>query len=98
MSMASSTRNLRSIEPAVGNQIVETVQAKFEKAFAFHQCGQIGQAEALYKEVLDVQPRHFNGLHLFGVCCMQTERLGLALDLIGKAIEVRPEQAAAYNH
>lgn len=74
------------------------VQAKFNEALTLHQRGQRAQAEVLYQQVLELQPQHSDALHFLGIISLQTERLQLAVELIGHAIEVNPQNAAAYNN
>ncbi len=45
-----------------------------------------------------MQPRHFDALHLLGVIAYQSGNSLLAAELIGKAIEIDPNSAAAYTN
>jgi predicted O-linked N-acetylglucosamine transferase (SPINDLY family) len=56
------------------------------KARALHQAGSLTEAEALYREILAVDPKHTDSLHLIGVIAYQRGRNELAVELIGKAI------------
>jgi hypothetical protein len=69
------------------------VQAKFEQALAFHQQGQLLQAQAVYEELLVIEPRNAKVLHLLGVIAAQTNEFQKAADLIGKAIAIDPFNA-----
>ena len=80
------------------NQLSEQVQAKFQQALGLHKRGQIGQAQVIYEEILRVQPKHFDSLHLLGVSAIQTGRLEYGIQLIGDAIKVNPNVASAYNN
>ncbi|HEY8099799.1 MAG TPA: tetratricopeptide repeat-containing glycosyltransferase family protein [Burkholderiaceae bacterium] len=77
---------------------MEPVHAKMQQAVALHQQGQLAQARILYEEVLNVQPRHFDALHYLGVIATQTNDHQGAVELIGKAIEINPDDATAYNN
>ena len=66
------------------------------QAVALHQNGQLTQAEALYEQVLALQPRNFDALQLSGVIAYQTDDPERAVALIGRAIEINPNDAAAY--
>ena len=70
--------------------------AKLQQANTFHQRGQLATAQALYEDILRVQPRHFDALHLLGVIAAQTKNPAKAANLIGKAIEIDPHHAAAH--
>ena len=73
-------------------------QAKFAQAIALHQRGQLAQARMIYEEILRSMPRHFDALHLLGVIEYQSKNPRIAVDLIGKAIEISPNDAAPYSN
>ena len=78
--------------------IDEQLEAKLREGFVLHQKGQLQEAQKIYRQVLDVQPKHFDALHLLGVIAQQTNNHRMAVDLIGKAIESFPGNAdARYN-
>jgi len=52
-------RNLARPKPAANSAASAAVQAKFNEALALHQKHQLAQAQALYQQVLKLQPRHF---------------------------------------
>ena len=60
----------------------------FNAALEHHQVGRRREAEALYRQVLAIQPRDADSLHLLGVLAYDSGRFADALDLIGKAIAV----------
>ena len=63
-----------------------------------HQQGQLAQAKQIYAQVLALQPVHFDALHLSGVIASQSKNPALAVELIGKAIEIKPDYADAYSN
>ena len=65
---------------------------------ALHQQGQLALAKVIYEQVLAKQSTHFNALHLLGVIAAQSKNLKLAVELIGKAIEINPMSAEAYSN
>ena len=75
---------------------LESVRTIFANALGLHQKGQLPQAKVGYEQVLEIQPRHFDALHLLGVIAKQTNNPELAIDLMGKAIEINPDVASAY--
>lgn len=78
--------------------VLQQAQAKFLEGWAHHQRGQIGQAWGLYQEVLALQPRHFDALHLAGIIAAQARHFEEAVDLMGRALAVDPSNVAAlYN-
>ena len=65
------------------------VHAMFADAFRHHQAGRLTDAERLYRQILAIDARHADSLHLLGVLATQTGRAETAVDLIGRAIRVR---------
>ena len=72
--------------------------AQFQKALAFHRQGQLALAQAAYEGILEIQPEHFDALHLLGVLAAQTRNPQKAVELIGRAIEIDPNIAATHNN
>ncbi|NTW52421.1 MAG: tetratricopeptide repeat protein [Chlorobiaceae bacterium] len=72
----------------------EQVQEKFKLAIDCHRKGEIAQAQSLYAEVLADAPDHVDALHLLGVTAAQTSNHRKAVELIGKAIALRPGNPA----
>ena len=70
----------------------------FQQGFSAHQKGELAQAKAAYEQVLAIQPKHFDALHLLGIVASQTKNFDLAQELIGKAIKLRPNAAGAYSN
>jgi protein O-GlcNAc transferase len=62
----------------------------FQRAIEHHRNGRLREAEALYREVLAATPRHADALHLLGVIALQSGHAEAAIELIGRAVEVRP--------
>jgi predicted O-linked N-acetylglucosamine transferase (SPINDLY family) len=70
-----------------------TVQEALNQAIAHHQAGRLGEAESLYRGLLAQFPDHADALHLLGILAYQAGRHQMALELIGKAIEINPKAA-----
>ena len=64
-----------------------------QQAFQHHQAGRLGEAERLYREVLAQNDRHPDALHLLGILALHGGRNDIALELIGRAVEVSPNFA-----
>src|SRR5665647_377762 len=71
-------------------------QTLFREGLRLQNLGQLEQAHAIYLQVLGLQPRHFDALHMLGVIAGRTGNPTRAIELISKAIEVNPSVAAAY--
>ena len=57
-----------------------------KRAVQYHQAGNLVEAENCYRQVLAIEPDHFDSLHLLGVVAQQSGRSDLAVNLISKAI------------
>jgi tetratricopeptide (TPR) repeat protein len=60
----------------------------FPIAVEHHQKGDFGEAERLYRAVVQRDPRHDEALNLLGVLTVQTGRPEEAAELIGRAIKI----------
>jgi Flp pilus assembly protein TadD len=67
------------------------IEEIFETAILKQQAGDIDQAQCLCAEILQAQPQNPAALHLTGVIAYQKAQYELAVDLISKAIESKPE-------
>ena len=67
-------------------------------AMRHHQGGRFIEAERLYAQILQSDPRHADALHLLGVLAHQTGRHDAAAVLIGKAILENARVPAFHNN
>jgi tetratricopeptide (TPR) repeat protein len=72
------------------------IQALLKEALGLHQAGQLAQAERIYRQILAVDPRHADCLHLLGMIDYQAGRLDGAADLIRQAIAIHGAGASYY--
>ena len=63
-----------------------------------HQAGHLPDAERLYRQVLQVDPRNADALHLLGVVAHQVGRNDVSAELIRKAIEINGNDAAFHSN
>jgi hypothetical protein len=77
---------------------MNSVPQTFELALQQHRAGNLHQAELLYRQILQLDPRHADALHLFGVIAHQSGRNDLAVDCIQEALRLHPRFPEAYNH
>lgn len=68
------------------------------QAVALHQNGQTAEAEALYRRILQIEPDHFDALHLLGLLKHQQNRQAEALELISSALRANPNVAEAFSN
>ena len=73
------------------------LQAKFQQGLMLHRQGKLADAERICHEVLQRQPSHFDALHLLGYIALQTRRAERAVELVGKAIRLNSNVAAAHS-
>jgi tetratricopeptide (TPR) repeat protein len=69
-----------------------------QSAIELHQQGRLGQAEAIYLQLLETNPRNADALHLLGVIASQTGNNQAAVDLISQAIEINPNLADYHSN
>ena len=67
-----------------------------QQAVALHQAGRLQDAAALYQQILQAQPDHFDALHLLGVIFFQAGQNSQAVELIQRAILLNPAHPAPY--
>ena len=69
------------------------IRQTLELALKHHQAGRLAEAEALYRQVLAVEPRHADALHLLGLIAQQAGSQGDAVGLFQRAIAIHPRAA-----
>ena len=72
------------------------VNQAFNTAFNLHVAGRAAEAEPIYRQILALNPKHVDSLHLLGVVHLDQGRHAEALDLIGKAIGMN-DRVADYH-
>ena len=82
----------------IATAAAEAAQSNLEKALAFLQQGNLDEAEAIYRSLLQVQPHQSEALHFLGVVQAQRQNLTQAAELIGRALEIDPDNAAAHSN
>jgi len=78
---------------AAGLSIPDVLRAALEH----HQAGRLPQAEAIYQQILQIEPNHPDALHFLGVIALQTGKNELAAELISKAISITPFNSMYLN-
>ena len=73
-----------------------TIEEALQLAIGHHQAGRLAEAEAVYRQILALQPNHAGALHLLGLIALQVGQHAFALELIGNAIRIQPDFPAAH--
>ncbi|HMK88289.1 MAG TPA: tetratricopeptide repeat protein [Methylocystis sp.] len=76
----------------------DATEEKFKRATARLQQGDLAQAERIYEQILERAANHVEALHFLGVVKARTGRPQLGLELIDKAIALRPAYAEFYSN
>ena len=74
------------------------LREKFADALRNHQTGNLSRAEQLYQEILKVDARHADALHLRGVLAYQIGCVDEAVNLISEAITILSDQHAFHSN
>jgi protein O-GlcNAc transferase len=73
------------------------VQEQLDYALSHHRAGRLPQAEVTYRQVLEQDPNNIQALHLLGVIAIQAGQSAAAIDLIGRAVQIKPDFVEAHN-
>ncbi|HME41712.1 MAG TPA: tetratricopeptide repeat protein [Syntrophorhabdales bacterium] len=95
--MAKPTKTFIPQRPIANNASAQA-QKLFAQGFALYQEGQLAEAQVLYEEILRLQPKHFDALHLLGVIAAKTKNHKTAVELMDKAIAVNQNAPAVYSN
>ena len=69
-----------------------TIDQALQLATTHHQAGRLAESEALYRQVLTVQPQNPDALHLLGIIANQTGHPDAAIELISRAIKAKADE------
>jgi predicted O-linked N-acetylglucosamine transferase (SPINDLY family) len=75
-----------------------SIQTRLETALTHQRAGQLPQAEALYQQILKIQPKNADALHLLGTLANQVGKNEIAINLINRAIEINPSKSIYHNN
>ncbi len=77
---------------------MSSVADLLETAMRLHQTGELAQAEQLYAQILQSEPRHADALYLLGTLAHQTRRHDLAMVFITQAITLDGTKPFYHNN
>jgi tetratricopeptide (TPR) repeat protein len=82
--------------PLAAKNDAASLQDKFRQGVAMHQQGHFAEAERIYRDVLQQDPKSFEATHLLGIIALQTRKTQQAVELIGKAIALNSAVPTAH--
>src|SRR4051812_4315935 len=71
-----------------------TIDQALAMALQHHHSGRLNEAEQIYRQILAVEPRHFDSLQLLGVIALNFGRLEDAIKLHRQALAIAPNVIA----
>jgi Flp pilus assembly protein TadD len=77
--------------------VESTIPAALHTATEHHRAGRLPQAEAIYRQILALNPKDPDALHLLGVLATQVGHVE-GIPLLRSAIAQRPQFPEAYSH
>ena len=69
-----------------------TIEQALQRAVEAHKAGKLQEAEALYRAILQTQPKHPDANHNLGVLAVSLNKSELAVPLFKTALEANPNQ------
>jgi tetratricopeptide (TPR) repeat protein len=78
--------------------LAQQLDHMLRQAVALQQNGALAEAQELYREILELKPRHFDALQLLGALALQSGRIEEGVDLLARALAVNPKQAAVHSN
>ncbi|MBK7502136.1 MAG: tetratricopeptide repeat protein [Polaromonas sp.] len=72
------------------NDHLQDLGQRFELGLKHHQAGNLNLAVSTYREILSIEPRHADALHLLGEALYRLGQFDESLFNLNRAIEVSP--------
>jgi len=82
------------VREAVLQSGVVTVPEALALALQNHRSGRLAEAESICRQILSVEPRHADALHMLGVIAHQVGRHDVAVEMIHRALDLAPDAPA----
>jgi hypothetical protein len=82
----------------MGTLEMHTIDDWFQQAVQFHECGNLAQAEGIYREILRIYPAHSNALNNLGLALQARGKIDGAIDCYRRALSVDPVHVNAHNN
>lgn len=81
-------------KPPAGSALPSAAELWLGQGLRLHQRGDLAGAKAQYNALRQAQPDHPEAMHLLGVVACQQEDYSQAVELIGRAVGLQPDNAA----
>ena len=75
----------------------DDVSVLFDQALGHFQAGRLSEAERILQRILEMQPRHFDTLHLLGIVLSQQGNHTEGLRCLDIALQIKAESSVIYN-
>jgi len=75
-----------------------TLEQALQTALTQHRAGQLPAAEAIYRQILAVQPQHPEALHLLGALATEQQRYDEAVPLLQRAVTLVPMEPVFHSN
>lgn len=75
-----------------------TPESLLSAGIAHHGAGRLAEAEAVYRQILALNPQHADALHLMGVIALQIGKPDVAVGLIAQAIRNNPRNPGYFSN
>jgi tetratricopeptide (TPR) repeat protein len=95
---AKQSRVQTSPHTGAAPAVIPGLDDLFAAGLQHHQAGRLAEAERHYRQILAVDDRHADSLHLLGVIARQAGQNEAAAELIGLAIGLRNDVPAYHNN
>ena len=100
--MSETSQRKGRTQASVGRQVrvatAEDTKQLLQQAVGLHQAGELARARGLYEQIIAREPEHGDALHFLGLACFQADDGERALELIGRAIALKPQVAAYHDN
>ena len=67
-------------------------------ALALHKQGKLAEAESIYRELLQLHPRHVDALQLLATIAAQRRQYEAAVELFDRALSINPDHISSLNN
>ena len=75
-----------------------TIPEAITIALQHHQAGRLQEAEAIYRQILEIQPANHVALHHMGLIAHHVGKPQIAVDYMSRAIAIHPDEATCHNN